>query len=239
MLGYSGSVCKQLDTQGALIVQSGSLRQESIWGRCLEREVARGPQVFLPTSKHHPAGPGQASKMGSGPDHEHTPLARSELVPRDHAPSNRATKKVKTTTVVPMECNNQGSNSKGHEKHPVDCLEAHITICAQSGIGKEIARKVTDSWTEGTKQNYQQMFEQWCPLCHKRGLLVLKICVINLVDYLVDLQVTHDYAYITLCMHASTICRILQPTEQTRASTVPLVKQLLKEVFRKKPLARV
>ena len=40
-------------------------------------------------------------------------------------------------------------------------------------------------------------------------------------------------------MHASAICSILQPTEQTRASTAPLVKQLCREVFRKKPPARV
>ena len=43
----------------------------------------------------------------------------------------------------------------------------------------------------------------------------------------------------TLCMYATAIFSIVQPTEQTRASTVPLVKQLLKGVFRKKPPARV
>ena len=43
----------------------------------------------------------------------------------------------------------------------------------------------------------------------------------------------------TLCMYASAICSIHQATEQTRASTTLLVKQLLKGVFRKKPLARV
>ena len=98
----------------------------------------------------------------------------------------------------------------------------------RDGTREEIARKVTDSWTKGTKQNYQWMFEQWCSFCHKRGLLVLKICVSNLVEYLDYLQVTHDYAYMTLCMHASAIYSILQPIEQTRASRVPWVKQLLK-----------
>ena len=39
-------------------------------------------------------------------------------------------------------------------------------------------------------------------------------------------------------MHASVICSILQPTEQTRASTSPSVKQLLKGVFKRKPPAR-
>ena len=175
--------------------------------------------------------------MGRGSDHDHTLLARSELVPRDHAPSNRATKKVQAITLTPMECNNQGSNSKGHEKHPIDCLEAHITICAKSCIRKEIARKVTDPWTKGPKQNYQWMFEQWCSFCSEKGLPVLKVCVSNLVEYLDLLQVNHDYAYTTL--HANAICSILQHIEQTRASAAPLVKQLLKGVFRKKQPARV
>ena len=128
---------------------------------------------------------------------------------------------------------------QGHEKLPVDCLEAHITICAQSGIREEIARKVTDSWTRGTKQNYQWMFEQWCSFCHKRRLPVLEVCVSTLLEYLDFLQVTYNYVYMTLCMHSSTICRILQSTEQIRVSVALLAKQVLKGVFRRNPLARV
>ena len=159
--------------------------------------------------------------------------------PEIHAPSDRATKKVKAITVNPMECNCQGSNSKGHEKHPTDYLEDHIAMWVQTGIKEESARKVTDSWIKRTKQNYQWMFEHWWSLCHKRGLPFLTICVDNLVEYLDYLQVTHDYAYMTLCMPASAICRILQPTGQTRVSMAPLVEQLLKGVFRKKTPARV
>ena len=41
----SGSVCKQSGTQDTPILQSGSLRQESIWGRCLERgQIRAGSQ---------------------------------------------------------------------------------------------------------------------------------------------------------------------------------------------------
>ena len=116
-----------------------------------------------------------------------------------------------------MECNNQESNFKCHEENPIDYLEAHITIFAHNGIREEIARKVTDSWTKGTKLNYQWMFEQWCSFCHKRGLPVLTICVNNWIPWL--LQVIHDYAHTTLCIHASAICSILQPTEQKKAST--------------------
>ena len=154
----SRSLCKQLGTQGAQIFQPGYLSQESIWGRCLRRAVAKGPQVW----------------MGRGPDHDHTLSARLELVPRDHVPSNRATEKVEIITLAPMECNNQESNSKGHEKYPIDCLEAHITICVQSVIGEEIAKKVTNIRTKEAKQHYQQMFEQWCSFCHRRELPVLK-----------------------------------------------------------------
>ena len=179
--------------------------------------------------------------MGRGPDHDHILLARSELVPRDHTSSNRAIKKIQTITVAPWESHNPGGNSKGHEKHPVDCLGAHITICAKSGIREEIARKVTDSWTRGTKQNYQKMFEQWCSFCNERGLPALKVCVNNLEEYLDHLQVTHDYAYTYAyqCIHISAICSILLSREQTRASTAPVVKQLLTGVFRKKAPAGV
>ena len=137
-------LCNQLGSQGTPIFQSGSLRQGSIWGKCLEGEVARGPQVCLTTSKHHSNGTGWASKIEMGTDHEHTLLARSKLVPRDHASGNRAAKKLQTIRVALMECHNTGGNSKCHEKHLFDCLEAHITICAQNIIKEEIARKVTD-----------------------------------------------------------------------------------------------
>ena len=129
--------------------QPGFLRQGSIWGRCLEGEVFKGPQVCFRTSKHHPNGPGQASKMRRGPDHDHILLTRSELVPRDHASGSRAGKKVQTITVAPMECHNP--IPKVVKSISVGCLEAHITICAQSGIKEEITRKVNDSWTKGTK----------------------------------------------------------------------------------------
>ena len=50
---------------------------------------------------------------------------------------------------------------------------------------------------------------------------------------------THGYVYITVCMYASVICSILQPAEQTKASTAPLVKHIPRGVFRKKPPANV
>ena len=131
------------------------------------------PQVCLPTSKHYPNGPRQASKMWRGPDHDYSLLAGLEFVPRDHAPGSRATKKVQTITVTPVECHKE-SNSKGHEKHPAGYLEADITIYVQSAIREEIARKVTDSWTRGAKQNYQRMFEQWCCFCNIRDYQSLK-----------------------------------------------------------------
>ena len=96
MLGNpsSGPLCKQSGEQGTQIFQPVSLRQGSIQRRCLEGDIARGPQVCLPTSKHHPNGPGQVSKIWRGCDHDHTLLVRSELVSRDYASSSRATRKV-------------------------------------------------------------------------------------------------------------------------------------------------
>ena len=113
------------------------------------------PQVCLPTSKHHPDGPGQANKMGRDLDHDHILLDRSELVPRDHVPSNIATKKLQTITVAPMECNNQGKQLQRSSKS-IQLTAWRLTspsvprVC----IREEIARKVTDSGTKGTKQNY-------------------------------------------------------------------------------------
>ena len=66
-------------------------------------------------SKHHSLYPGQDSKMGRGPDHDHTHLARSKLVPREHETRNKATKTFVAISVAPLECYDQGCNSKGHE----------------------------------------------------------------------------------------------------------------------------
>ena len=72
-----------------------------------------------------------------------------------------------------------------------------------------------------------------------RGLPVLEIYMSSLSEYLEFLKVSHDYAYMTLYIHASAIYSSLQPTELTRASMASLVKQLLKGAIGKNPPARV
>ena len=74
-----------------------------------------------------------------------------------------------------MECNNQRSNSKGHEKYLIDCLEAHIAICTQISLREEIARKFTDSWTKGTKQNYHWMLVPLATVKRPSDLNLLRI----------------------------------------------------------------
>ena len=152
--------------------------------------------------------------MGRIPNHDHTLLARSKLVPRDHAFSNRATKMVQAISVAPMECNNQRNNSKCHENYPVDCLEAHITICAWNGIREEISRMVTDSGQKEPSRTTSGYLNSGLLSAIRGHYQSLEICVSNLVEYFDYLQVTHDYAYTTLCMHASAICSILQPTDR-------------------------
>ena len=53
------------------------------------------------------------------------------------------------------------------------------------------------------------------------------------------LQTNHNCTYKKFSMHASTICSILQPKEQTRVSKVTIIRQLLKGVLRKKLPTRV
>ena len=73
-------------------------------------------------------------------------------------------------TVAPMECHNSGGNSKGHIKHQVDCLKAHITICASKRklAGKSLTpgQEVPSRTTRGClnsgvlsamKQGYQSL----------------------------------------------------------------------------------
>ena len=57
-----------------------------------------------------------------------------------------------------------------------------------------------------------------------KELPIFEAHVSDLVEYLDFLQVTHDYAYKMLCMHASTICSILQPTECMRDSTAHMAR---------------
>ena len=72
--------------------------------------------------------------MGRGSEHDPILLIRSEMVSIDNALHDRAPLAVPAILVAPMQCNNQGSSSKGHEKHSIECLEVHITICDWNGI---------------------------------------------------------------------------------------------------------
>ena len=59
------------------------------------------------------------------------------------------------------------------------------------------------------------------------------------MKYLEFLQVNYDSSYRMLSMHVSVVYTMLQPTEQTRVSSAPIVHQLFKEIFRRNPLTRV
>ena len=120
-----------------------------------------------------------------------------------------------------MEGNNQGESSKGHEKHQMTAWWLTSPSLSRVESKKKLPGKSLTPGQKVTNQNYQQIFEQRCSFCHERGLPFLKICVNNLTDYLDHLQVTHDYAYTTLCIHASTICSIFQPVEQQRPQQYP------------------
>ena len=63
--------------------------------------------------------------------------------------------------------------------------------------------------------------------------------VSDLVRFLNFLLVNHDYGYRILSIHANVICSILEPTEQMSASTAPIIKWLLRGIFRKNPPPRV
>ena len=102
------------------------------------------------------------------------------------------------------------------------------------GVELQTAEKMTDSWTT----NYQWISKHQCSFHNKKGLPTLEVSVSDLVEYLDFLQVNHDYCYGMLNMHASVIRNILQPTEQTMASSVPIFWHCCKWVFRRNPPAR-
>ena len=76
------------------------------------------------------------------------------------------------------------------------------------------------------------MYEQWCFFCHPKGLPVLEVHIYDLIEYLYVLLVSDDYAYKVLYMHASTAHSILQLVEQKGDLMIPIVRQLLKGLFR-------
>ena len=220
----SESVCKQAYTQDTIILQHGSIKQESKQWRCF-KEVAREAKVFLPITKHHPTGLRETSQMGD-PDHDHAILARPELVPRNNVASNRTTEVVSAIRVVSIEFKKPGRQSQrswgifswlpGGLHHHL-CLEWHKKGNFQEG-----------HWLPDKRNEVELPMDVWAMMFFLLWELpVLKVCVRNLVNYLNFWQVTHNYAYTMLCIHVSAICSIPQPTEQMRASTAPLVRQLL------------
>ena len=140
--------------------------------------------------------------MGRLPDHDHTLWLDHSWFPGTMYQIREVLRHFPFSDipVTPVECNNQVTNTKGHEKHPIDCPETHIL--SMPGIASE--KKLSgESMTPGQKEpskTCQLTFEQWCSFCHEKGLLVLEVCVNTLVEYLDFLQVTHDYVYTTLCM---------------------------------------
>ena len=145
--------------------------------------MARGPQVCRPISKCYPNGPEQASKMGRGPDHDHILLARSELVPRDHASGSRATKKIQTITVAPMECHNQGGNSKSHESIQLTAWKLTSPSVPRLASERKLPGKSLTPGQEVPSRTTRRCLNKWCSFCNARGLSILKVCVTTLVEY--------------------------------------------------------
>ena len=86
MVEYSSSrsVSKQLSTQGALKFHPGSLDRRASWGDALKEKWPKGLRYAFPPPNITQL-VGQTSRMGRGSHHNHILLAKSELVPRDHA----------------------------------------------------------------------------------------------------------------------------------------------------------
>ena len=57
----------------------------------------------------------------------------------------------------------------------IQLTDSRLTSPSLPRVALEKKLPGTDSWTRGTKQNYQGMFEQWCSFCNERGLPVLKV----------------------------------------------------------------
>ena len=87
------------------------------------------------------------------------------MITRDNEIGNRTAEMVPALRVAPVECSHGGNNSQSQ----ADCLKALITVCSRNGIAEETARKIIDSWTKGTREDYQQMFGDLYSFHNQKG----------------------------------------------------------------------
>ena len=120
-----------------------------------------GQEVWDTSSipRHNIANPMKAGKLGRIIDHDHTLLARPQLVPQNNETGNITTKKFPTLRVDPVECSHKCSNPQGHEGHQAGYLEAPIAICDRKRIEEGAARKIKGSSAKGTREKYQWIMD--------------------------------------------------------------------------------
>ena len=121
------------------------------------------------------------------------------------------------------------------EQAPADGLAAFRAIVSASGASAEAAEFLTASWRRSTTKQYLSAWRCWSEWCHGRGLVSTAVCVNTLLDYLLYLTRTKNFAWSTVGAHRSAISSMLQPFTSPSVGEHPLIVRFMRALFLSKP----
>lgn len=102
------------------------------------------------------------------------------------------------------------------------------------GISGKAAEIITQSWREGTKQQYSVYLRKWCSFCSTRGIDPYKADIPQALDFMAGLF-EQGLGYSAMNTVRSALSQVLQTPSGVSFGELPLVKQFMRGVYQEKP----
>jgi hypothetical protein len=118
-----------------------------------------------------------------------------------------------------------------------DGLAAFRAVVSASGVSDEVAEFLASSWRRSTQAQYLSAWRCWSTWCDGRGLVPTEVCVNILLEYLLYLANTKNFAWSTVGVHRSAISYMLQPMASPSVGEHPLIVRFMRALFLRRPPA--
>lgn len=122
----------------------------------------------------------------------------------------------------------------GTHQGATDCMSLLMQSVANQGVPEGAAALILESWSEGTRKQYNNVLKKWESFCGKEEINVLQTSVDKVLLFLSELF-DSGVGFSAINTARSALSAILPPVDGRPVGEHPLVSRLLKGVKAKRP----
>ena len=134
----------------------------------------------------------------------------------------------------PPDTVSQRCTSPLEEPAAVNSLQTLRRTFEQRGISSQATDIIIQSWTSGTRKQYQPYIKKWLEFCHGRENNPYDLPIATVLDFVVSLH-EKGLGYSTLNTYRSAISAIVLPHNDVTIGSNPIISRFMKGIFKINP----